>query len=219
MRELSKYLSALNSLGFVLSDEKGCRDPQDPLYILSLEIEADCEASILLAISGFYRHANLALRSWLALAFQSVWFSFDRAGFAKWMSSEPKAPFSRGDVMSRRCLKELMKWSQALEKAESQFNLVENSMILYEELSSFVHATGKKVLDIYSRDDSVPHFYPEHTESWLARFRRVSEIWVILTFARYTDLLDMRCHRGEKEEALSRLAGDRRVKLEDLREL
>jgi len=58
----------------------------------------------------------------------------------------------------------------------------------------------------------------EVPESRPVRLRRVFEIWVILTFAHYTDLLDIGSHRGEKEEALSKLGGEGRAKPEDLRE-
>lgn len=72
-RKVDELIGAENSFGFVLSEET---EPKGPLSTLSLEMEGDLQASAILAISGFYRHANLALRSCLALGFVSVWFHF-----------------------------------------------------------------------------------------------------------------------------------------------
>jgi len=182
LKTLSILWSARASLAFVLNEEKGA---DDPLAFLSLEIQADIEASILLAVSGFYRHARTALRGWLSLAFLSVWFSFNRKHFDSWIHRSPEAPFKHGDVMKRRCLKELVSKSSSLSRSEIEFALVENSMKLYEELCDFVHATGKKALDIYQRADSVPHFHPELLKSWFDDFYQVFEILIILSFARY----------------------------------
>jgi hypothetical protein len=214
MQELSSLFEAQNCLGFVLSEET---EHSDPLPILSLEIEGDMQASTLLAISGFYRHATLALRSCLALAFASIWFSFNRTEFTRWMNREANAPFQHDGIMRRKSLAELMRKDPRLKMVESQFNLIENSMKMHEELSEFVHARGKNVMDTYLRADSVPHFYPEHLKSWLGRLHMVFETWLILVFARYPELLQMTRHPGEKEKALCVLSGDVRTKLESLR--
>jgi hypothetical protein len=216
MQQLNTLIGAQNDLCFVLSEEKG---HEDPVTILSLEIEADIQASMLLAMSGFYRHANIPLRSLLALAFSSVWFSFNRAEFQQWWGNDPKAPFTRDDIMRRQTLKELVNKSYGLKKAEADFDLVETCMELYEQLSKFVHATGRDSQDISSRNDSVPHFYPEQAQSWLTRLQHVFEKWVVVAFARYPDLLDTRRHPKEKEHVLSAISSDGRRKLENLAQI
>jgi hypothetical protein len=170
-------------------------------------------------MSGFYRHANLALRSPLTLAFASVWFSFNRAEFDKWMNRDLKAPFQHDGVMEKRVLAELMTKSKSLAWAESEFNLIASSMDLFVELCDFVHARGESALDMTSRSDSVPHFYPEHTRTWFQRLLRIFGTWVTLAFARYPTLLDMARHPKEKMEILSTIPADVKTKLESTRNL
>jgi len=213
LKELSRIWGAQNCLGFVLSEEMG---PTDPLSVLSLEAQADIESSILLAISGFYRHATLVLRSWLALGYASVWFSFNFTGFNLWMKRDANAPFRYRGVMNSHLLQELMSKTEHLKKASKAFNLVKNGMRLHLELSDFVHSRGREALDIYQRDDSVPHYYSERLRSWFDRFRQVFEIWVILIFARYPQLLKTVRHPQEKEQVLSALSNETRARFQSL---
>jgi hypothetical protein len=115
--------------------------------------------------------------------------------------------------MEKRTLAELMRKTPELRKVESEFNLVADSMKLHTELCDFVHARGKPGLDVYLRDDSVPHFYPQHFETWLGCFVKIFETWAILAFARYPKLFKIASHLKEKQEIVSTLSSETNSKL------
>jgi hypothetical protein len=212
--ELGEFWGAQIDIGFVLSQEV----IDDPVGLLSLEIQPDLEAAILLAISGFYRHATLILRSMLDLAFASVWFSFNRDEFDQWWKGDQAAPFQHRGIMGGPMLTELMNKNSSLRKAEEKFHLVERGMRMHLDLSDYVHTKGEKAMDISHRNDTVPHYYPEELKAWFERFREVFEIWVVLVFARYPRLLTMKQYPKEMGDIMATLSGETKVKLEELKE-
>jgi len=73
-------------------------------------------------------------------------------------------------------------------------------------------------MDISHRNDSVPHYYSKELNAWLIQFREVFEIWVLLVFARYPQLLMMDRYSKEKWEVIARLSNETKVKFEELNE-
>lgn len=200
-------------LGFLLTVDT---DPDDAAASLALEIQSDIEASILLAVSGFYRHASLTLRSFLSLAFASVWFSFNPYQYELWMKGEEHAPFRHRGMMSRRFLRELMQKTEALHKAAEAFSLVDTAMNLYQDLSDFVHARGERVQDSSQRDDSVPRFHSDLFTTWFGRLQATFEIWLILICSRFPRLLDTTTYPKEKGRIMAQLPEETRSRLQTI---
>jgi len=144
--EVVKISDGGNSLRFTLfeclADKTG--DLDHPVYSLyTLEAELDLGASILLAFGGYYKQAGVCLRSFLELAFLSIYYADHREEYSRWKIGEAKSPpfHARDASVLEYLFKETkLKDHQELKKEASS---------LYLELNQFVHTGGIDKLDLW----------------------------------------------------------------------
>jgi hypothetical protein len=201
-QNLNKILGAVHCLQFLLSEET---DPRGSFAVMSSEIEADIQASSMLATASFYRQASMMLDNSLILTFTSVWFSFFPAKFDRWRRGKSNPPFHRDGIMQKQILTELMRETATLRRAELEFDVVTETVHLHKELSDLAQAKGKRGLNLYLRTARVPRSSRRHFNAWSTSLTKISEIWIVLAFARCGQLFDHARHPKEKQEILSAL--------------
>jgi len=153
---------------FLLMNEK------TPSSYLTLETQADMEASALMAICGFYRHANLILRGWLELSFLGLWFDNNPELFKKWLKDEESSPFRRRGWFRKRWLTQLLN-EKPYREFESKYKLSEEALNLYGKLSKATHAKGEKFLETLDRGDTVTRYRTDSFQKWFLNLKKVFE--------------------------------------------
>jgi len=160
--------SACINWGYLLMNENTASS-----YI-ALETQIDMEASTLMALSGFYRHANLILRGWLELSFLGLWFDDCPKLFQKWLKNEEGAPYRGRGWFKKRWLIQLLN-EKPYRKFENKYKLSEEAWNLYGELSKATHAKGKKFLESPDRGDSVTRYRTDSFHRWFSNLKQVFE--------------------------------------------
>jgi len=196
-----KIWSASICWGFMLMEEEGV-DNID--YYIAMETHVDMEASTLMALSGFYRHANLILRGWLELTFLGLWFHNSQVLFEKWLKDAPDAPFKNRGFFRKRWLHQLLR-EQSFRDFDCQYGLGDDALRLFGELSKATHATGRTRHETFDRGDSVTRFRKKSFKQWFLNLRQVFDVTSTALFLRYPHLFkSKRKEVTEIKEVLSK---------------
>lgn len=186
--------------GYMLMEEEGV-DNID--YYIALEAHIDMEASTLMALSGFYRHANLILRGWLELAFLGLWFHNSSELYEKWLEDTPDAPFKRRGYFTERWLRQLLS-EPSFKDFDRKYGLADEALNLFGKLSKATHAKGKALHETIDRGDSVTRFRRDSFKQWFLNLCQVFDVTSIALFLRYPHLFkSQRKEAVEVKETLS----------------
>lgn len=184
--EVVKISSGCNSLRFTLfeclADQTG--DLDHPVYSLyTLEAELDLGASILLSYGGYYKQAGICLRSFLELAFLSIYYADHRKEYSRWKIGEAKSPpfHARDASVLEYIFKET--------KLNDHQELKKEASSLYLELNQFVHTGGIDKLDLWRGRDNVPRFLPHSFQLWLSYLKRIHIVTALSFLILYYDAI------------------------------
>lgn len=175
-----------NALRFTLfeclADQTG--DLEHPVYELyTLEAELDLGASILLAFGGYYKQAGISLRSFLELAFLSMYYADHRLEYDTW-KKDLKArspPFhGKGDD-------NVLGYLFGQTPLRTCSDLKGKASDLYTELSKFVHTSAIDMLDLWRGRDNVPRFLPRSFGLWFRYLERTHHVTALSLLFRYQD--------------------------------
>jgi len=203
-----KIWSASICWGFILMEEEGAENID---YYIALETHIDREASTLMALSGFYRHANMILRSCLELTFLGLWFHNDQELYKEWFEDSLKAPFKGRGYFGERWLRQLLS-EPSFKDFDLSFRLGDEVWKLYGKLSKATHAKGKTLHETVDRGDSVTRFRKPSFKQWLSNFCQVFDVTSVSLFLRYPRLF--RSKRREAIEIKETISDSRRKQLE-----
>lgn len=168
LEDVYSIWSACINWSFLLMNEKTSSS------YLVLETQVDMEASTLMAISGFYRHANLILRGWLELSFLGLWFDNNPKLFQEWLKDKESSPFRRRGWFKKRWLTQLLS-EEPYKEFEAKYKLNEEALNLYGELSKATHAKGRKFLETLDRGDTVTRYRTDSFQKWFLNLKQVFE--------------------------------------------
>ena len=158
-----------------------------PSSYIALETQIDMEASTLLALSGFYRHANLILRGWLELSFLGLWFDDWPQLFQEWLKGGEGSPFKGRGWFKKRWLVQLLS-EKPYREFEGKYQLSEEAWNLYGELSKATHAKGEKFLETPDRDDSVTCYRSDSFQRWFLNLKQVFETTTTALALKYSSI-------------------------------
>jgi len=209
LQSVYEIWSASIGWGFILMEEEGI-DNID--YYIALETQVDMEASTLMALSGFYRHANLILRGWLELTFLGMWFNNSSKLYEKWLEDKLDAPFKHRGYFRERWLLQILS-EPSFRDFEQKYRLSKEALDLYERLSKATHAKGRKLHETYTRGDSVTRFRKDNFKWWFGNLCQVFDITSTALFLRYPNLF--RSQRKEAAEIRKTLSGSRSERLKE----
>lgn len=194
---------------FLLMEEEG-NDNID--YYIALETHTDMEASTLLALSGFYRHANSILRGWLELTFLGLWFYNSPELYEKWLEDASDAPFEHRGYFRESWLRQILS-EPSFRDFEQKYRLSKEALDVYERLSKATHAKGKRLHETYTRGDSITRFRRNYFKQWFRNLCSVFDITSTILFLRYPNLF-----KSWREEATKIRETLSDCKMEQLRE-
>ena len=194
--------------GYMLMEEEGA-DNID--YYMALETHVDMEASTLMALSGFYRHANLILRGWVELTFLGLWFHNSSELYEKWLENAPDAPFKRRGYVRERWLRQLLS-EASFRDFNLEYDLADEVLNLFGELSKATHAKGKEIHETRDRGDSVTRFRKDSFEQWFLNLYQVFDVTSTALFLRYPHLF-----KSQRKEAVEVRETLSKSKLEQLK--
>ena len=201
-----KIWSASICWGYVLMEEEGY-DNID--YYMALETHIDMEASTLMALSGFYRHANLILRGWLELTFLGLWFHNSSKLYEKWLEDAKDAPFKRRGYFREKWLRQLLS-EPSFKNYDSRYGLADEALNLFSKLSKATHARGKVLHETFDRGDSVTRFRRDSFKQWFLNLCQVFDVTCTALFLRYPRLFkSQRKEVAEIKETLSNFRVER----------
>jgi hypothetical protein len=156
--------SGCNCLRFTLfeclADQTG--DLKHPVYELyTLEAELDLGATILLSFSGYYKQAGMQMRSFLELAFLSIYYADHREEYEKWKLGQGRSPPFHGKGENN-----VLGWIFAHTALQNHPELKDEVSRLYTELNKFVHTSAIDTLNLWKGRDNVPRFLPKTFRLW-----------------------------------------------------
>jgi len=207
LHEVKKIWSASIGWSYMLMEEEGTDNIS---YYMALETHVDMEASTLMALSGFYRHANLILRGWIELAFLGLWFLNSRELFEKWAENAPDAPFKGRGYFREKWLRQLLR-EPSFRDFNLKYDLADEVLNLFGELSKATHAKGKEIHETMDRGDSVTRFRKESFKQWFFNLCHVFDVTSTALFLRYPNLF-----KSQRREAVEIRGTISKSKLEQL---
>jgi len=154
----SKWISLLN------------REKQDRCFNLAMEAQADLEASVYLALSGFVKQSLQVLRSWLELSLLGIWFGYNKDAYLKWMYDQPEAPFARRGFFRKRWLVDLLNKTPTLKETNTRYQLADRLVSLYSRLSASTHTRGLVSFETIGRNKPVAAYNPRNFAKWYMHF-------------------------------------------------
>jgi hypothetical protein len=209
LRIVYRIWSALSSLGFILMEEEGS-DNVD--FYMAMETRADMEASTLMALSGFYRHANLILRGWLELTFLGLWFNNGQELFDKWFEDAPDSPFRNRGWFRKKWVHQLLS-EPPFRRFNRKYGLADDTLNLFEKLSKATHAKGKGIHETQTRGNSVTRFRKDSFKLWFLNLTQVFDVTSVALFLRYSRLF--KSQRREAVEIRETLSNSKLEQLKD----
>jgi len=193
LHSVYRIWSASVCWGYILMEEE---DIDNIDYYIALESNVDMEASTLMALSGFYRHANLILRGWLELTFLGLWFHNSYDLYEKWLKDTLDAPFKRRGYFRKRWLLQILS-EPSFKDFEQKYKLSDEVLDVFEKLSKSTHAKGKILHETYTRGDSVTRFRRDSFKQWFQNLCLVFDITSTALFLRYPNLF-----KSQRKEAV-----------------
>jgi hypothetical protein len=165
-----------------LADERD--DLEHPVYELyTLEAELDLGASILLAFGGYYKQAAISLRSFLELAFLSMYYADHRQEYDRWK----KDPNVRSPPFHGKGTNNVLGYLFTQTMLRTYSDLKNEASELYTELSKFVHTSAIDVFDLWRGRDNVPRFLPRSFSFWSRHLERTHSVTAMSLLLRYRD--------------------------------
>lgn len=153
-----------------LADQTG--DLKHPVYELyTLEAELDLGATILLSFSGYYKQGGMLMRSFLELAFLSIYYADHREEYEKWKLGQGRSPPFHGKGENN-----VLNWIFAHTTLQNHPDLKDEVSKLYTELNRFVHTSAIDNLNLWKGRDNVPRFLPRTFRLWSDYLRRTYEL-------------------------------------------
>jgi hypothetical protein len=151
-------------------------------FNIGIETTWDLRASIQLALLGYYRHANMLLRSWLELTTVGVYFDDHRDKYKEWQEDCRNSP-----SFKLQCLQSLFS-VEPYRKFEEKYALSQEVNSLYKELSKFTHARGWGRWGISSYGLGGKLYSEEYFETWFSNLRKTFELTCTMLFIKYPPL-------------------------------
>lgn len=164
-----------------LADQTG--DLKHPVYELyTLEAELDLGATILLSFSGYYKQAGMQIRSFLELAFLSIYYADHREQYEKWKLGQGRSPPFHGKGESN-----ILSWIFAHTSLQNYPDLKVEVSKVYTELNRFVHTSAIDNLALWEGRDNVPRFLPRTFRLWCDYLKRTYELTSVSLLLVYFD--------------------------------
>jgi hypothetical protein len=158
-------------------------DLKHPVYELyTLEAELDLGATILLSFSGYYKQAGMQLRSFLELAFLSIYYADHRDEYEKWKVGQGRSPPFHGKAETN-----VLNWIFAHTALRNHPELKGEVSTLYTELNKFVHTSSIDTLNLWKGRDNVPRFLPNTFRLWCAYLSRTYKLTSVSLLLVYFD--------------------------------
>lgn len=185
---------------------------EDPFFLMNIETSANIEASIILAVNGFYRQAITLLRCWFENSMYSIYFHDHSVEFDKWGmgSLSPKKMFMLNfkefndyifQFENFDKFDEIYKKNYKKKKEAFSFKTFRDWIeIIYNETSAYVHGRGfyRSSLEGITVKMGETQFYnKEYFMLWYNIFSNILQA-IIISFLLYNPKLMNRFRKNRK---------------------
>ena len=196
---IEKIVTAWSFWENILTDNEMHTQSRSMSSILCFESEYDTKASILLALSGRYKHANICLRSCLELTIMAIFYEPNYVGYVDWMKGK-RTPDLKKVVDSI--------FYRGLFKQFNDLTKVKNDILdLHNELSGYMHGRGHVYLNISTKS------MDEEFSKWHNFMEKVFEFSSICIFLQYPQLKIDTFAKPDKEKIVELLSVDKKTSL------
>lgn len=200
LESIEKILNAWSCWKNILTDDVIHTKNSNISSILCFESEYDAKASINLALSGYFKHANICLRSCLDLTVMAIHFETNYGGYVQWMMGQRKTPGFQSVINSI--------FDRSLFKQFNDLTQFKDEIIdLHYNLSGYMHGRGHIYLNI-----SLKSPYDEF-DNWFNLIKKVFEFSSICIFLQYPQLKIDTFAKPDKEKIVELLSVDKKTSL------
>lgn len=199
LESIEKILNAWSCWKNILTDDAMHTKNSNITSILCFESEYDTKASVNSALSGYFKHSNICLRSCLELTVMAIHFETNYGGYVQWMMGQRTPAFESviKSIFNRVLFKQFNNLTHVKDEISD----------LHNELSGYMHGRGHIYLNI-----SLKSPYNEF-EKWFNLIKKVFEFSSICIFLQYPHLKLESFAKPDKEKIVELLSDKNRKAL------